>query len=98
MVENFVAEREAAEQKTDGDRAGMEPQAISPNWLDINQNCDYESLSITKVSEHTGLILRFRMAAISSALIALFLMPEEGCGAAGGGDSFRGIGFGCFRI
>ena len=60
LVENFVAEREAAEQKTDVDRAGMEPQAISPNWLDINQNCDYESLSITKVSEHTRAYIKIQ--------------------------------------
>ena len=43
MVETFMEGRTASEE-SDEKQVG---------WLDMNQNCDYESLSITKVSEHT---------------------------------------------
>lgn len=57
LVENFVADRQTAKQEDDGQNA---TQAASVNWLDINQNCNYESLSITKVSEHTRAYIKIQ--------------------------------------
>ena len=65
LVENFAAEREArraSAQQTGGAGAAAEPelQAVSSNWLDINQPCEYETLSITRVSEHTRAYIKIQ--------------------------------------
>ena len=65
MVESFMEGRTASE----------ESDEKQVNWLDINQNCDYETLSNTP-----GHTLRFRTAATSFAPIASFLMREGECG------------------
>lgn len=65
LVENFAAEREARRgraQQAGGAGAAVEPepQAVSSNWLDINQPCEYETLSITRVSEHTRVYIKIQ--------------------------------------
>ena len=50
MVESFMEGRTASE----------ESDEKQVNWLDINQNCDYETLSITKVSEHTRAYIKIQ--------------------------------------
>lgn len=50
MVETFMEGRTASEE-SDEKQVG---------WLDMNQNCDYESLSITKVSEHTRAYIKIQ--------------------------------------
>ena len=50
MVETFMEGRTASE----------ESDEKQVSWLDMNQNCDYESLSITKVSEHTRAYIKIQ--------------------------------------
>ena len=44
----------------EGRTASEESDEKQVGWLDMNQNCDYESLSITKVSEHTRAYIKIQ--------------------------------------
>lgn len=61
LVEDFAASRQAAVRTSARTQVQEDASRTSAvNWLDINQNCDYESLSITKVSEHTRAYIKIQ--------------------------------------
>lgn len=62
LVEHFAEEREAGKPQPGVAGVAMEPepQAVSAGWLDINQPCEYETLSITRVSEHTRAYIKIQ--------------------------------------
>ena len=64
LVENFFEERANRKQENGGPegawKTGTERGNAASNWLDINGACDYEALSITKVSEHTRAYIKIQ--------------------------------------
>ena len=51
-------------------------QEVQKELIDINHEKEYEEMQVTHTAEHVP-ILRYRMAAISSVLTALFHMRED---------------------
>ncbi|MEI3266918.1 MAG: hypothetical protein V8R85_07430 [Frisingicoccus sp.] len=73
-------------------------QMAPESWLDINEKCDYEALSITKVSEHTRAYIKIQMVAMGFVPVYYSLCPGKGAEPETGRYSFRGFSSGPGRI